>query len=840
MKTSTRSSGNKAAIQRRSGAGIERVGKVLASWVPAAYACVLVLACLVISSGMFSPWSQLLGVVAAIPAAAGLLAHRSTWDINWRRLLRSAVGVALASAIGLLLISLAASAYHGASLVELLKGVALVCVFRYASAFVSTPSRRRLIALLVYWTGVVYSASGMVLFAVRDSGGAVLETIARALRVADLGRLSIGFGYANTLAAFLLVPISIGIGLVIDAQFLSRRIAIAAGTLVMVSALLMTSSRGGFLVLGVVALGAPLLMAKASQDARATRKALVKWYMGLVLVVGVVLAIPPLRQASIGPLLGRLGTIWEELRASSALESSLKGRLTMSLDALRYARAYPLLGSGAGTYFSVYTRFRTGMFFSSDPHSILLKVATETGIVGLGIFVFLVVSILRKALIAAFRRQDDGFLSIGILIGCAALVLHACIDWDFAFFGLPVLLAVLSGTCSGTPVDASLAARVPPLSSAPQAGHGRAEREKTSPVGSSISRLWTTRATGAFLVAWAAISVVLLAAGLLQVAAIRGARSDPMQSMAQLRTAGALDPLNAEHPFTRARVGVGVDGLAPAGPISTTVLDVRADFERAIGLNPYYPLYRIEYARFLLAYRLPAAVEQYRTLVAIDPADPGTYTGLAAAFLTVYDNPEEAEQWVTKALAVDATYAEAHLVRGLVLERQKRYDDAAAAYREAARLDPSSSTALVSLGKMRKAQGDVHGAMRALFDAYVRTPDSSVRTQLEAVGPVVDVSLPAAGVRVKAGEQVSVQWSATGQTGLIEVWDIYLIPPSGDWRRLVSDLPGSAQTWTWNVPPATPSGQYQIAVYARAPSLGADAQGDWLTIGRSVPFTVDP
>jgi tetratricopeptide (TPR) repeat protein len=840
MKINTRIGGNKTSTRRRSGAGIEGVGKVLASWVPAAYACVLVLACLVIGSGMFSPWSQLLGVVAAIPAAAGLFTHHSTWDINWRRLLQRPVDAALASAIGLLLISLVASAYHWASLVELLKGVALVCVFRYVSTFVSTPSRRRLIALLVYWTGVVYSASGMVLFAVRNSGGAVLETIARTLRVADLGRLSIGFGYANTLAAFLLVPISIGIGLAIDAHLLSRRIAIAVGILVMVSALLMTSSRGGFLVLGVVALGAPLLMARASQDARATHKALVKWYMGLTLLVGVVLAIPPLRQASIGPLLARLGTIWEELRASSALESSLRGRLTMSLDAVRYARAYPLFGSGAGTYFSVYTRFRTGMFFSSDPHSILLKVATETGIVGLGVFVFLVVSILRKALIAAFRRQDDGFLSIGILIGCAALVLHACIDWDFAFFGLPVLLAVLCGACSGTPVDASLVARVPPLSSAPQAGHGRAEQEKTSPVCSSISRLWATRATGAFLFAWAAISVVLLAAGLLQVAAIRGARSDPMLSIAQLRIAGALDPLNAEHRFRRALAGMGVDSLAPAGPISTTVLDVRADFERAIGLNPYYPLYRIEYARFLLAYRLPAAVEQYRTLVAIDPADPGTYTGLAAAFLTVYDNPAEAERWVTKALEVDVTYAEAHLVRGLVLERQERYDDAAAAYREAARLDPSSSTALVSLGKMRQAQGDVHGAMRAFFDAYVRTPDNNVRRQLEAVGPVVDVILPAAGVRVGAGEQVSVQWSATGQTGLIEVWDIYLIPQSGDWRRLVSGLPVSARAWTWSVPSGTVAGQYQVSVYPRAPSLGADAQGDWLTIGRSVPFTVDP
>jgi tetratricopeptide (TPR) repeat protein len=58
----------------------------------------------------------------------------------------------------------------------------------------------------------------------------------------------------------------------------------------------------------------------------------------------------------------------------------------------------------------------------------------------------------------------------------------------------------------------------------------------------------------------------------------------------------------------------------------------------------------------------------------------------------------EAEKWLREAIRIKSDFAEAHLVLGTVLEREKRFEEAGRAYREVLALQPRSAIATLRFG----------------------------------------------------------------------------------------------------------------------------------------------
>jgi O-antigen ligase/tetratricopeptide (TPR) repeat protein len=801
-----------------------------------AYVMLVLGASLAVDGGMFSDWSQTIGVVLTVPAVLVVVRR-------WMRSCGTGPGrmhdpLAFWSAISVLLltVSLVFSVYRWSSMLELCKGIGLVGLFWFARTFLSRAHSRRWVAIAVFCAGTLLAVAGLLLYALRASPDAAIVWLMANLRVLNAGRLSICFGYANTLAAFLLMPIGIGMGLAVGGRSAKHRLAAGAGTGLMIAALMASASRGGLLMLLLLVMAAPVLLVRAVGTGRTGWRWLLYAYGGLTVAAAIILVVPDLREVVVSPIVARIAMMLKELRSGSTLDStSLGGRLTMALDALRYAQEYPVLGSGAGTYDSVYMRFRTTMFFSSDPHSILLSVLTETGAMGLIVFGGIVVTTARRLWSAAMAQQADRPVSVALVAGCVALLLHACIDWDFAFLSLPLFLVVVCGAFAGAPAGPYARPDDLVVGGSPTTVSDPPPKCTVNSIGRWQHAVRPIVWSGTLC--WAVVSIALMIGGLLQAIAMRQSATVPARSL--LRTAAIIDPLNAEHAFQRARIGVQIDAHAPAGPLSDGALDIRSDFGRAIRLNRYFPLYRIEYGRFLLGYRLPEAIQVYQDLTAIDPSDPGTYTGLALAYLTVYDNPDLAEQWIQQALTVDPKYGEAHLVRGMLLERIQDYDTAATEYRQSADLDSTATAGLMALGAMRQTQGNRRAALRAYWEAYLRAPDAgAIRAQLETLAPVVRVVMPAEGLTVTRNQTVTIRWTATGRTDLVEQWTVYVVPAGGDWIELTSEVAPAEREYQWQIPLSVQPGQYQFMVYALAPSQGADAVGDWLTYGCSGWFTV--
>lgn len=135
----------------------------------------------------------------------------------------------------------------------------------------------------------------------------------------------------------------------------------------------------------------------------------------------------------------------------------------------------------------------------------------------------------------------------------------------------------------------------------------------------------------------------------------------------------------------------------------------------------------------LLADRTEEAKVQFDAILARDPAFPqarfnkgltllklGDAPGAIADFTIVWESEEaalkapaafhialaeqarqrlpEAEKWLLAATRVEPAFADAHLVRGAVLERMRRFEEAGRAYREVLALQPDSTIATLRFG----------------------------------------------------------------------------------------------------------------------------------------------
>jgi eukaryotic-like serine/threonine-protein kinase len=145
----------------------------------------------------------------------------------------------------------------------------------------------------------------------------------------------------------------------------------------------------------------------------------------------------------------------------------------------------------------------------------------------------------------------------------------------------------------------------------------------------------------------------------------------------------------------------------------------RHHFERSISLNPRYATGRQWYAWYLAAMgRTSEALVQGRMAIDLDPASVSIRR--AMGWLHYYSHePELAIEHLERALMMNPTSFETHIITGLSLCMAGRYPDAEAAFREALVLQPQDTHALAALARVAILQGRQEEA-RATLDEFHR------------------------------------------------------------------------------------------------------------------------
>ena len=116
--------------------------------------------------------------------------------------------------------------------------------------------------------------------------------------------------------------------------------------------------------------------------------------------------------------------------------------------------------------------------------------------------------------------------------------------------------------------------------------------------------------------------------------------------------------------------------------------------------------------------RLPDAIRQLREALRIDPGYLNAHYNLARALAATGDVDDAGREYATF-LATKPDDAAAQAGLGTILFHQRRFPDALAHFREAARLDPNNADMEANLGTLLAISGDLPAAAEA-FERALR------------------------------------------------------------------------------------------------------------------------
>jgi O-antigen ligase len=549
--------------------------------------------------GGYFTWQAYLMMLLALPAVLLFVVTRSRH--GWARA-GGAVDVTLLAFVGVCALSMVATVYFQATMVEFFKVLFCAILFYIVFNVTRHTDQLDLAVSILLGLGVLLSLIGLVAYV-----GVSSRLIGPFWTWLGTHGLTQGTSvtstlqYRNTFAAFLILPIFLALTRAMDVRRSWARLlyGLLAGFLFVM--LILSQSRGGLLAFLIALILFPIMLPKGQR---------LKGILSVsLLVVALALAFW-LRRDVFLPMLLSMTVRIKGLFAfvGGVQDVSLYARVVMIRDAWAMLLRRPVLGTGAGTYQYVYTQFRSIPFYAKFPHSIVFEELVDMGILGGIAFLALVGSLLWRGLRIARREQAAVFA--GLLAGAFGNVLHAAVDWDWSLLVMPVLFFVTCGLL------VSRQRREPGVSTAHVAmGYRHAPR--------SVRIL-----TGVAFVAvvWGVVFVILLSAANTALAQRAEFQGDLPSAQYRYRTAMRLAPLGAEQKadlaaFLQTHVDVATQDPG----------EIQQLYEAAARLNPRMWAYHDALARLELDQGDPRAGVQAQSSVDRNPLRADSWFILAVA-----------------------------------------------------------------------------------------------------------------------------------------------------------------------------------------------------------------
>jgi choline-sulfatase len=184
---------------------------------------------------------------------------------------------------------------------------------------------------------------------------------------------------------------------------------------------------------------------------------------------------------------------------------------------------------------------------------------------------------------------------------------------------------------------------------------------------------------------------------------------------APVAAAGGLNPAGAMDAWATFEAALAViNGGRPA--------EALPPLARIAASYPASPIFQSTYARALAASgRKKEALDRFRAAVKQWPADASLYHELAVVARDL-GQTAEATRAEEAALAIDGNSSEARNGKGLLLADAGRPQEAAVAFADAVRLDPTNAVYLANLGNATRAAGDLAAAAAVYRRALALSP----------------------------------------------------------------------------------------------------------------------
>ena len=253
------------------------------------------------------------------------------------------------------------------------------------------------------------------------------------------------FGNVNYFAEYLIVPLPLAISLFFATRNRAHKILLLAGILAMGGSLILTFTRGSYLAIGISSLFMFFLyLTSRGKGFVKEHKKIFIFILALIILVTFLFALP-------NPL-NKPGTAISKIKSRISISqftkgSSLKRRIAIWGFTTLIIKDYPILGSGLGTFKYNSLSYQAQFFdqgenrrlypygIADKVHNEYLQLWAELGIIGLGIFLWLIITYFNYGIKLLKRLKDE--YKQGIAIGLMGGVVAVLID---AIFGFPLHL----------------------------------------------------------------------------------------------------------------------------------------------------------------------------------------------------------------------------------------------------------------------------------------------------------------------------------------------------------------------------------------------------------------
>lgn len=363
-------------------------------------------------------------LVTLIALTAFLLNKTLRWEWEW---IRTPLDIPIALVLMLSFLSSFFSVHPRSSLWAMVLFVNYVVIFYLIIHTVRTRSQLRQLVYLIIGVATFLSIFGLF----KRFGANPFPWWDYAELKGDLPGVSSTFGNYNHLAGYLEMAIPLILGLFLAGFRGVRLFLMIYLTSLMVAALILSLSRGGWIgsLLGLVFMAVALATNRYFEH----RKLIAALAGGFLVVAVVVLASTPVVE--------RIRTF--EQRGETP---NFRARVTVWGVTMEMIKHHPLLGTGPGTFATVFTKYQPPGFASRYfmAHNDYLHFTSEVGLPLVAILAWMIIAFYRRGFT---KLKDPSRLvrgtTLGAMSGITAILFHSIVDFNLHIPSNALLFTVL-------------------------------------------------------------------------------------------------------------------------------------------------------------------------------------------------------------------------------------------------------------------------------------------------------------------------------------------------------------------------------------------------------------
>ncbi|QXM06691.1 O-antigen ligase family protein [Crassaminicella indica] len=126
------------------------------------------------------------------------------------------------------------------------------------------------------------------------------------------------------------------------------------------------------------------------------------------------------------------------------------GRAVFYKDALKIVKDYPVFGTGGGGWQTLYQKYQSYIYWTTQAHNYFMQAWIEIGTIGLLCIALYILSIIRVFYISNKRENEDKTINTSVFLGITAFFIHSILDFDLTYASLSIILWVLVGILTAT------------------------------------------------------------------------------------------------------------------------------------------------------------------------------------------------------------------------------------------------------------------------------------------------------------------------------------------------------------------------------------------------------